>query len=782
MATYNIDKITSPSGDVYKLQDKVSGFTTNTGTVTSVTAGTGLTIGTATSGGSITTTGTINHSNSITAGTAGTSSATSGKTLAVPYITYDAQGHITATGTHTHTVSGFATLTDEGDLEIGTSSDTVQHSTSIKNTNGEVRLLVSANGNHGVYSGFSGTGAGWIIYRSADSSDTKAYIPRSLNVSGTLTADNIYVGTEDVSGAIKNITRSGTTFTATKLDGTTFTFSQQDNNTTYTFTGGTNKFTVTPSEGTAQDVTITPSIANNVTGSGTSGYLAKFNGANTITSGPALGSSTTTYLRNDGTWATPTNTTYSAGTGLSLSGTTFSNSGATGVKGNAETSYRTGNVNLTPANIGALALTGGTLSGAVSVDVASGEARILAKNGVHDIYLFCHSDGRSGIYAHKADGTGYSVINIVNNATTATFYGHASQDLALTGGSLSGSLSVTGNVVATAGVCAGGKGTGSDGKAGSILNTAGHLYMQGASGSHIYFYYGTSTTVTSQLYESASGTLTVSGNWDVTGNLHSTGTITTSGHVSCGGKTSGGDGTTGCFMNNGGSFFITGPANGGGYIYFCYNKATSSTSRIYESSSGTIKVDAALWGKNSSGGLHQVITTNDTATQQVAYLYTNSSALYVNARHGGSSYANKSVTLSSSDVRLKTNITDSTVNALDVINKIRIREFDWTDEREDKYQPIGMVADEIEKLDKRFAVGGGYTEDGCMNIKSVDTFYLTGYLTKGIQELCGKVDGHDDRIAALEKENKELRKEIEELKKEMLTFDAKISYLLDKTR
>ena len=34
--------------------------------------------------------------------------------------------------------------------------------------------------------------------------------------------------------------------------------------------------------------------------------------------------STTKYLRGDGTWATPTNTTYSAGTGISLSGTTFS--------------------------------------------------------------------------------------------------------------------------------------------------------------------------------------------------------------------------------------------------------------------------------------------------------------------------------------------------------------------------------------------------------------------------------------------------------------------------
>lgn len=82
-----------------------------------------------------------------------------------------------------------------------------------------------------------------------------------------------------------------------------------DNNTTYTFTSGTNGFTVKPSNSTStQTVTVTPSIANNITGSGTSGYLAKFSDSNTIEDGVALGSDTTTYLRNDGTWATPDNT------------------------------------------------------------------------------------------------------------------------------------------------------------------------------------------------------------------------------------------------------------------------------------------------------------------------------------------------------------------------------------------------------------------------------------------------------------------------------------------
>ena len=45
--------------------------------------------------------------------------------------------------------------------------------------------------------------------------------------------------------------------------------------------------------------------SNNVIGSGTSGSLTKWSGTNTITDGPALGSSTSTFLRNDGTWAVP---------------------------------------------------------------------------------------------------------------------------------------------------------------------------------------------------------------------------------------------------------------------------------------------------------------------------------------------------------------------------------------------------------------------------------------------------------------------------------------------
>ena len=49
---------------------------------------------------------TINHASSITAGTAGSSSSTSGSnTISIPYVTYNDTGHITGAGNRTHTIN-----------------------------------------------------------------------------------------------------------------------------------------------------------------------------------------------------------------------------------------------------------------------------------------------------------------------------------------------------------------------------------------------------------------------------------------------------------------------------------------------------------------------------------------------------------------------------------------------------------------------------------------------------------------------------------------------------
>jgi len=126
---------------------------------------------------------------------------------------------------------------------------------------------------------------------------------------------NLYVTQKDdnTTYSLTQDSTDGHKITLTPSTGTAQTVTIPDNNTTYTFANGTNGFTVTPSGGTAQTVTVTPSITNNVTGSGTSGYLTKFSGAHTVTNGPQLGSSTTTYLNNAGNWATPPDTKNTAG-------------------------------------------------------------------------------------------------------------------------------------------------------------------------------------------------------------------------------------------------------------------------------------------------------------------------------------------------------------------------------------------------------------------------------------------------------------------------------------
>lgn len=66
-------------------------------------------------------------------------------------------------------------------------------------------------------------------------STARSHISNKSNPHG-VTKEQVGLGNVanyDQSKAIKSITRSGTTFTATALDGTTTTFTQQDSNTTY---------------------------------------------------------------------------------------------------------------------------------------------------------------------------------------------------------------------------------------------------------------------------------------------------------------------------------------------------------------------------------------------------------------------------------------------------------------------------------------------------------------------------------------------------------------------
>ena len=92
----------------------------------------------------------------------------------------------------------------------------------------------------------------------------------------------------DVTDAIKSITRSGTTFTYTTLGGSTGTFTQQDNNTTY-------------SAGTGISISSNTITNTGVTSvNGKTGAVTVSTGTATAVSGVSVGSST--KLPSGGQW------------------------------------------------------------------------------------------------------------------------------------------------------------------------------------------------------------------------------------------------------------------------------------------------------------------------------------------------------------------------------------------------------------------------------------------------------------------------------------------------
>lgn len=101
-----------------------------------------------------------------------------------------------------------------------------------------------------------------------------------------------------------------------------------------------------------------------------------------------------------------------------------------------------------------------------------------------------------------------------------------------------------------------------------------------------------------------------------------------------------------------------------------------------------------------------------------------------------------------SDIRLKENIENSEVNALELMNRMQVRQFDW---KIGGHQNIGFVADELEEIDPGLTLGGGYDENGGMDVKQINTPYLLNYAIKAIQELSEMVKKQDKRIKELER-------------------------------
>lgn len=87
----------------------------------------------------------------------------------------------------------------------------------------------------------------------------------------------------------------------------------------------------------------------------------------------------------------------------------------------------------------------------------------------------------------------------------------------------------------------------------------------------------------------------------------------------------------------------------------------------------------------------------------------------------------------SSDARLKTNIQDTKVNALDTINQIEMKEFDWIEN--EKHEEIGMIAQQLQAILPDLVVED--KETGKLSIK-MNRFIP--YLIKAVQELSTMVN------------------------------------------
>ena len=100
-----------------------------------------------------------------------------------------------------------------------------------------------------------------------------------------------------------------------------------------------------------------------------------------------------------------------------------------------------------------------------------------------------------------------------------------------------------------------------------------------------------------------------------------------------------------------------------------------------------------------------------------------------------------------SDVKLKRNIKDSSNSALELINKMRFREFDWADDnpygRCKPHTSIGLIAQEVQQIDHTLIIDGKYL--------SLDTLRLSQIALKAAKELHVEIQ--------------ELRKEVKEWKK-----------------
>ena len=150
-----------------------------------------------------------------------------------------------------------------------------------------------------------------------------------------------------------------------------------------------------------------------------------------------------------------------------------------------------------------------------------------------------------------------------------------------------------------------------------------------------------------------------------------------------------------------------------------YGNTTFSRSPVFSNGIELGEKDVFGDGWNPKGGRNTVVWWNQVGSGSVKYWMDQKS-----------------------DRRLKENITDTAVKALNKINRLRMVAFDFIESK--KHEEIGLIAQEVETIIPRVVSRDPENPDGYLHI---DYTALVPYLIKAIQELNQKIEKMEKTIA-----------------------------------
>ena len=150
-----------------------------------------------------------------------------------------------------------------------------------------------------------------------------------------------------------------------------------------------------------------------------------------------------------------------------------------------------------------------------------------------------------------------------------------------------------------------------------------------------------------------------------------------------------------------------------------YGNTTFSRSPVFSNGIELGEKDVFGDGWNPKGGRNAVVWWNQVGSGSVKYWMDQKS-----------------------DRRLKENITDTAVKALNKINRLRMVAFDFIESK--KHEEIGLIAQEVETIVPRVVSRDPENPDGYLHI---DYTALVPYLIKAIQELNQKIEKMEKTIA-----------------------------------